>query len=291
MQCPKCDKEVGVSFSFCPSCGFSLSEVKPPQENSSQIVTNESVHKAESMPVEKWYFKTWVVVLTLLFLFPLGAFLMWKGSKFGKKTRIGVTIVLGLIFLSSVFGTKENQAPSSAKNDGKTPVQTAANSAKTDAQKAESQKSKEPVYDYSCNVEGIGKVKGLWASNVGTAIAEIKSYKTLETSFSVTRAQGIFKMVYIVVSNNQKDAVTLDSTAYKLIDDQGREYSHSTEAQTTLQMRGQETFFLKKVNPGLTAGGWVVFDIPEKANVVGMKFSGGFTGEKAEVPFKVMLEN
>ena len=77
--------------------------------------------------MEKWYFNTCVVVLTLLFLFPLGAFLMWKGSKFGKKTRIGVTIVLGLIFLSSVFGTKENQAPSSAKNDGKTPVQTAAN--------------------------------------------------------------------------------------------------------------------------------------------------------------------
>ena len=56
-------------------------------------------------------------------------------------------------------------------------------------------------------------------------------------------------------------------------------------------MRGQETFFLKKVNPGLTAGGWVVFDVPEKANIVSMRFSGGFTGKTAEVPFKVMLEN
>ena len=102
LQCSKCGKEVGESFAFCPSCGVSLSEFGTPQ-SSSQVANQEPVPKVEPIVEEKWYYKTWFIVLTLLFLFPVGAFLMWKGGKFGKKTRIGVTVVLGLIFLSSVL--------------------------------------------------------------------------------------------------------------------------------------------------------------------------------------------
>lgn len=48
----------------------------------------------------KWYQKTWVIILLLIFFFPAGAFLMWKEKKnWFKPIKIGLSVVLGLWFL------------------------------------------------------------------------------------------------------------------------------------------------------------------------------------------------
>lgn len=148
---------------------------------------------------------------------------------------------------------------------------------------------KAPEYNYICDVNGIGKVKGAYSSNVGVAIARIQEMPTIDTRFSSARAQGVFKVLYIVATNNQKDEVTLDANSYKLIDDQGREYSHSIEGGTQLQMSDRPTLFLKNINPGITTGGYVAYDVPKGAKIVKLQFRGGFSGSKSELPFQVML--
>lgn len=66
----------------------------------------------------KFYQKTWFVMISLILLFPLGVFLMWKQKKFNKIGRVVFTVFFGLIFVigvSVIFGSEENnQATSTA---------------------------------------------------------------------------------------------------------------------------------------------------------------------------------
>lgn len=192
-----------------------------------------------------------------------------KGGSKLKKFAFGIIgLFVLLIAIGAIFGDSSSSTASK-------PSSTAA-------------KNKEPEYNYVCNVEGIGKIKGSIASKVGVAIADVKSVDSIDAPFSSTHAQGVFKVVTIVASNNQKDAITLDANSFKLIDDQGREFSHSIEGDTALQMKGNESLFLKKLNPDLTLSGKISFDVPPSANIVKLTFRGGMSGDKGEVPFKIM---
>lgn len=199
----------------------------------------------------------------------------WRKWLFGI---VGVLFLFGLIG-SCAGGSDNKKAASSAASPPK--QQQAAPAAKP---------PKAQEFNYTVDVGGVGKIKGLAASNVGVAIAKIQTMDTIDGSFSSKRAQGVFKVLYVVVSNEQKDAVTIDANSYKLIDDQGREFSHSIEGDTALQMSDRETLFLKKVNPGITTGGWIAFDVPKNANIKSMQFRGGMSGKKGELPFRIIKE-
>ncbi|MFC9777659.1 DUF4352 domain-containing protein [Paenibacillus chitinolyticus] len=107
-----------------------------------------------------------------------------------------------------------------------------------------------------------------------------------DNQFSKAKAQGAFKIVKVTLTNNQKDAITIDGNSFKLIDDQKREFSYSTEAQIALESSikdKKDSFFLKKLNPGLSATGYVVFDVPADAKGFVLEASGGFTGKKIKL--------
>lgn len=193
-----------------------------------------------------------------------------KKGCLGCLGLIVILIVIGAIFGGGTSNNSKSSSPSSTSSTTQS-------------------KPQEPEYKYTCEVKGIGKVKGAIVSEVGAAIAEIQSVNAVETSFSRVQASGVFKVLYVVTSNFQKDAVTMDANLIKLIDDKGREFSHSIEAGTALEMKGRKTFFLNTVNPGNTYGGVIAFDVPKDANIVKMKFRGGMSGRDGEVPFRVMM--
>jgi len=104
--------------------------------------------------------------------------------------------------------------------------------------------------------------------------------------FSTKKAQGVFKVTKVTLTNNQKDAITIDSNSFKLIDDQKREFSYSSEAQFALESSlgdKSESFFLKKLNPGLSATGHIVFDVPADAKGFILEARGGLTGKKIQL--------
>lgn len=49
-----------------------------------------------------WYKEEWFIVLSLLFVFPLGLFLMWKFNKWTSTARITITTLIIIIALSSI---------------------------------------------------------------------------------------------------------------------------------------------------------------------------------------------
>lgn len=51
---------------------------------------------------KKWYAQTWVVVLFLIFLWPVGLFLMWRFTDWKKTAKTIVTIVISAYFVICV---------------------------------------------------------------------------------------------------------------------------------------------------------------------------------------------
>lgn len=151
---------------------------------------------------------------------------------------------------------------------------------------------KAPVF--ICDVEGVGKVKGSVASNVGMAIYDIEERSSVGGEFFNKRAQGRFVIVSVAVANEQKDAITVDAASFKLVTKDGVEFSHSTDAQLGLGMEngGEMNSFLKTVNPEMVVSVQVPFDVPERRKLsdLMLEVRGGFTGAKMRLPLSVQKE-
>ena len=126
------------------------------------------------------------------------------------------------------------------------------------------------------------------SSNVGIAVQGFESTDSIgNNQFNIAKAQGIFKVVTLSITNNQKDSIIVDSDSFKLIDEQGREFSDSSEAEMALACSmgdHPENLTLKELNPGMTITGLVVFDVPLDAQGFVLKAHGGMTG--SEITFK-----
>lgn len=128
------------------------------------------------------------------------------------------------------------------------------------------------------------------SSDVKISVQKFESSDTAgNNQFSTKKAQGVFKIVTLSVTNNQKDAITVDGNSFKLIDNQNREFSYSSEAQLAISSstgsQKKEVFSLKQINPGMTVTGIVVFDVPKEAQGFILKARGGMTGQ--EIKLKV----
>ncbi len=92
-------------------------------------------------------------------------------------------------------------------------------------------------------------------------------------------AQGQFVTVEVSVTNNGNSAEYFLDSGQNLLDEQGREHS-SSSAVIYLE---QDNMFAKQINPGNTATGVLLFDIPADAVPTAMKLSSGFFGRDVTV--------
>lgn len=63
----------------------------------------------ENQTTQKWYQKPVIVILFLIFFFPVGLYLMWKNNLWSKTTRIITSVFFGLLILSNLNKNKSNQ--------------------------------------------------------------------------------------------------------------------------------------------------------------------------------------
>ncbi len=125
------------------------------------------------------------------------------------------------------------------------------------------------------------------SSDVKIAVGSMETVDSVGNEYTKEQAQGVFKILEVTLTNNQKDAITVDANSFKLVDSKGREFTYSTQGQTSFDLAngGKTDFFLKQLNPGLTQTGKIVFDIPKDAEGLFLKASGGMTGK--EINLKV----
>ena len=197
---------------------------------------------------------------------------------FMMKAIIGIAALVVISIIASLNGGGGNSAKpaSTAATNTSTSNQKAAEPAKKKA--AEPAKQEAPK---QLSNEGV-------SSDVAIKVVGMESASEISTEFSKETAQGVFKIITLSLTNNQKDAITVDADSFKLVDDKGREFSYSTNGQTQQEMKdntSSNNFFLKSLNPGLTQQGKIVFDIPADATGLVLKARGGMTGD--EITLKV----
>ena len=180
-----------------------------------------------------------------------------------KKWAIGITVCLvGFIIAVAM--------PSSSKSGGSIPSATTASAPATVPAPAP---AKPIVAELS--KEGV-------SSDVKITVTSFSAKDSVgDNQFSIAKPQGVFKLVGLNIANNQKDAITITSANFKLIDDQGREFSDSSEAGMAFAVSSNkvESFSFKQLNPGMSIDGVIAFDVPKDAKGFKLKASGGMTGK------------
>ena len=101
MKCPNCGGN--VEGNVCPYCD---THFEPPEEKNTSSKEYRPFDYSNASYLysgEKWYTKTWVVILFLIFFFPVGLYLMWRYKDWGTTAKIVVTVVIALIAIFSMF--------------------------------------------------------------------------------------------------------------------------------------------------------------------------------------------
>lgn len=186
-----------------------------------------------------------------------------------KKWAIGITVCLvGFIIAVAM--------PSSSKSGGSIPSATTA-SAPAPASVPATVPAPAPAKPIVAELSKEGV-----SSDVKITVTSFSAKDSVgDNQFSIAKPQGVFKLVGLNIANNQKDAITITSANFKLIDDQGREFSDSSEAGMAFAVSSNkvESFSFKQLNPGMSIDGVIAFDVPKDAKGFKLKASGGMTGK------------
>lgn len=152
MKCPNCGAE--MDGNLCSYCGTQLQQTTSTPltdpETGNQGSYNYGYGPGKSTPPdnrppkEKWYKRTWVIILFLLFLWPVGLYLMWKYKKdWSKAVKIIISILVALIMINyfSTLGKVDSRINSTST------VSEDADSKKPDSKKdtAKKEEPKEPA--------------------------------------------------------------------------------------------------------------------------------------------------
>jgi hypothetical protein len=120
---------------------------------------------------------------------------------------------------------------------------------------------------------------GYWRYSVDRVLTA----NVLGRGLSAEKANGRFVIVYLTAENNDRDASTLPSPVLK----DSKERQHSSRIVIGSDLRGED-LNLKTLNPGVSAQGYFVFDVPTDARLLQIVLSGGFRSkEQAAVPLDI----
>jgi len=191
-------------------------------------------------------------------------------------------VIIVILIIGVIGATTNNKSQPTAADDNKNASSPKSNPTEnpksTEAPKATPAPTPTPAPVLS--KEGV-------SSDVKIVVEDFETAETIgDNQYSTIKAQGVFKIVKVTITNNQKDAITVTSANFKLIDDQNRQFDDSSQAQLAMESSTKDkrkSFFLQKVNPGLTVTGYIAYDVPKDAKNFILEASGGITGKKIKL--------
>lgn len=133
---------------------------------------------------DKFYKKNWFIWLMLIFIFPLGLFLLFKYSNYSNRTKGIITIIiLGLVIWGRLMPADQTTT--------QTPKETV-----TTEQTVKEEPPKEEIPELICQQAGIGDTLDSWKNEYGNPTKDNDMIKTFEndklsTVFADDRALNI----------------------------------------------------------------------------------------------------
>ena len=180
-------------------------------------------------------------------------------EKAGKKSWIKehpIIFAVGMIFLvSGLFSLFAGDNSTQTNNE----------SQQTTYQK----QTQTQVKEYSIN-EPVVAGDFLWEIKGFYNTTQIGEY--FMDTFVGEKADGVFLVFDVEVTNVGSSAEYLSDSYMKLIDSQGRKFSANSVAAYYLKPQGSAMTF-DLINPGITKKGKVVFDVPANIRITDMRIS------------------
>lgn len=104
---------------------------------------------------------------------------------------------------------------------------------------------------------------------------------TTELKSPLGDKSGNWMVVTVTVKNESKEAVTIDSSFFKLLEGDGTVYE--TDSDNLMYLDAEQNFFLEKINPKLEKQGQVLFAIPEGVTDLQLQVQTGIFGTETGV--------
>ena len=180
-----------------------------------------------------------------------------------KKWWFWAILVLILGAAASSGGGKSGTAPAKSSAPGTTAAAPAAEA---------------PAAPAGDTVTKIGT-----ALKVGDLVFTVKDAAlTKKLKSPLGNKSGNWMVVTVTVKNESKEAVTIDSSFFKLLESDGTTYE--TDSDNLMYLSADANFFLEKINPKLEKTGQVLFAIPTTAKDLQLQVqTGAFGTEKGVI--------
>jgi hypothetical protein len=197
-----------------------------------------------------------------------------------KRWWFWLLAVIVIIAVASAIGgggdetSAESSSTSSA--DGQQVGSTEADGASAE-EKPEEKKADEPAAEAA---HGIGDTVA--ADDWEITVAKVEDgVSQVGDEFLNAKAQGQFVQIRLSVKNTGSEPNYFFEDDIKLGDDAGNTYSADSEA--GIYAAENNILFLEEINPGNTADGVLVFDVPEDADPNKLTFAGGLFSDPVEI--------
>lgn len=192
-----------------------------------------------------------------------------------KRWWFWLLAVIVIIAIASAIGGGGDDT--STSEGGSADAQQSGESAKKEAgDKPADKPAEEATY-------GIGDTVA--ADDWEITVAEVEDgVSQVGDEFLNAKAQGQFVQIELSVKNTGSDPNFFFEDDIKLGDESGNTYSADSEA--GIYAAENNILFLEEINPGNTAEGVLVFDVPEDADPNKLTFAGGLFSDPVEISLK-----
>ena len=182
-----------------------------------------------------------------------------------------IVVIVVIAVFSAIGGGADEAGTDSAETNS------------ADGQQSEGSAEDESAEDSAETSHGIGDTVAAddWEITVESVEDGVSS---VGDDFLGAEAQGQFVQVAMSVKNTGSDPNFFFEDDIKLADDEGNTYSADSEA--GIYAVEDNILFLEEINPGNTAEGVLVFDVPDDVDPNQLTFAGGLFSDPVEISLK-----
>lgn len=188
--------------------------------------------------------------------------------------------VLGIILILGVIGAMLGEDTENQQAEPASSIQTEEVETETDSESATEQEEEATEEDGEVGnneVYGIGDY--VEVGKLAYTVHSVETTNILESDnqfIDPATTDGQFVIVEIEAFNNDSETRMVDSSMFKLIDDQGREFNTSTDTDVMMVLDESLNLFLQDINPGISKTGKLVFELPNDVTSYELQVSSGF---------------
>lgn len=196
-----------------------------------------------------------------------------------------IIIVVVLAFLGSLGGGGESSDGAAGAEDGQAAeagFSEAADSGE-EASGGEPDAEQAPADEAQAEPAAAGVGDPVEAGDFEITVVSVETgVERVGDEYFYEDASGQFVLVDLTVKNLTDSPSTFWEDSLRLTDPEGREYSTDFEAQFTIA--GESDFLtLEEINPGNTASGVLIFDLPEGVTPDALSIEPGFLSEPVRI--------